>query len=86
MITQDKIKIYIRYRGDIDSWARGGSKKEKLIMLDNDWYIISEFIQDFNIVKKGLASLVFSSNLNKRFKENCDSEETIKILKAITDE
>ena len=46
MITEDKIKIYKRYKGDIDSWARAGSKKEKLIMIDNDWYMIDGFIQD----------------------------------------
>jgi hypothetical protein len=36
MINQEKVKIYIRYGGDIDSWVRSGSKKEKLNM--TDWY------------------------------------------------
>ncbi len=85
MITQDKIKIYKRYSGDVDSWARSGSKKEKLVMNDDDWYIIDGLIQDFSLVKKGLTSLTFSNDLNNRLKENCDSEETIQALKAITD-
>ena len=40
MITEDKIKIFKRYDGDIDSRVRSGSKKEKFVMTDNDWYII----------------------------------------------
>ncbi|HEX8576638.1 MAG TPA: hypothetical protein VF677_10140 [Flavobacterium sp.] len=85
MITQDKIKIYKRYNGDIDSWARSGSKKEKLVMNDNDWYLIDGLIHDYSLVKKGLTSSSFSNNLNDKLKENCDSEETIKALKQIND-
>lgn len=84
MITQDKIKIFKRYSGDIDSWARSASKKEKLIINDNDWYIINGLIQDLSLMKKGLTSLTFSNNLNKRLMENCDSDETIQALKIIT--
>jgi len=84
MITQDKIKIYKKYSGDIDVWARSGSKKEKLVMNDNDWYIIDGLIQDFSLVEKGLASLTFNNDLNNRLWENCDSEKTIQELKEIT--
>lgn len=84
MITQNKIKIYKRYTGDIDSWARSGSKKEKLVMEDNDWYIIDGFIQDLTLVKKGLTSLTFNDNLNNRLRENCDGEKTVQALKTIT--
>ncbi len=85
MITQDKIKIYKRYNGDIDSWARNGSKKEKLVMNHDDWYIIDGLIQDFSLVKNGLTSLTFNDNLHNKLKENCDNEETIQVLKAIID-
>lgn len=84
MITQDKIKIFKKYNGDIDSWSRSGSKKEKLIMSDNDWYVIDGLIQDFSLVKKGLTALSFSDDLDYKLKENCDSEETIQALKAIS--
>ena len=85
MITQDKIKIYKKYNSDIDSWVRNGSKKEKLIMNDDDWYLIDGLIQDFSLVKKGLTSLAFANDLNDKLKERCDSEETIQALKAISD-
>jgi hypothetical protein len=84
MITQDKIKIYTKYGGDIDNWARSGSKKEKLVMNDNDWYLIDSLIQDLTLIKNGLAALSFHSDVNYKLKENCDSEETIQMLKAMT--
>lgn len=85
MITQDKIKIYKKYSGDIDSWARGGSKKEKLVMKDNDWYIIDVLIQDLTLVNKGLTSVTFSDSLDNRLKENCNSKEAIQALIALSD-
>lgn len=85
MITRDKIKIYKRYSGDIDSWARSGSKKEKLVMNDDDWYLIDGFIQDLSLVEKGLTSQTFEDDLNNRLKENCDAKETIQALKTISD-
>lgn len=85
MITEDKIKIFKRYDGDIDSWARSGSKREKFIMTDNDWYIIDALIQDLLLVKKGLTSLEFTNTLNSKLKENCDSEKTINQLQKLAD-
>ena len=83
MITEDKIKIYNQYDGDIDSWARSGSKKEKLIMTDEDWYVIDGLIQDLFMVKKGLVSSVFSENLNVKLKETCDNDSTVNQLKRL---
>lgn len=83
MITEDKIKVFKRYDGDIDSWARSGSKKEKSIMTDEDWYVIDGFIQDLSMVKKGLASSGFSENLNVKLKETCDSAYTVNQLQEL---
>lgn len=85
MITKNKINIYKKYNGDIDSWARSGSKKEKNILNDNDWHIIDGLIQDLSLVKKELTSLTFSNDLNSKLKEICDGEETVESLKAIID-
>jgi len=78
MITQGKIKIYKKYSGNIDSWARSGSKKEKLIMTDNDWYIIDELIQDMSLAKKELASPTFTNDLNNRLNEYLNQEGCMK--------
>ncbi|MBL7783055.1 MAG: hypothetical protein JNM22_17630 [Saprospiraceae bacterium] len=85
MITQDKIKIYKRYKGDIDRWARSSLKKEKSIMEDRDWYIIDDLIQDLYLARNELVSLTFRNDFNNKLVENCESEEAIQILKEMTD-
>lgn len=83
MVTIEKLKIYIRYRGDVDMWTRIGSSKERSVMNTNDWYMIDDLIQDLGLVKKQVASNEFVIALRKRLDENCDSEETIKTLESI---
>ena len=81
MITKEKVEIYRRFGGDIDGWARIGTKEEKSIMSDHDWYLIENFIQDISLVRKKLASKDFARSMDERLKENCDSEATINALK-----
>ena len=83
MITQEKIKIYSSFQGDVDEWARIGSKKEKAIMNDGDWSLIDSLVQDMLLVKKGLASKEFSETLQRRLVENCDNPETINQLRKV---
>ncbi len=86
MINEEKIKIYKRYKGDIDGWARTSNKKEQMIMEDSDWYLIEAFIQDIKLVKKGLASSDYSNSVNEKLNSNCDSVETVEKLKALTED
>jgi hypothetical protein len=85
MITEDKLKIFERYDGNSDSWARNSSEKEKVVMTDDDWYIIESLIQDLFLVKNGLASLQFKDALNIKLKEKCDVEKTINQLKNLAE-
>jgi hypothetical protein len=84
MINREKIKVYKKYDGDIDYWARNGSKKEKLIISDKDWYVIDGLIQDFFLIKGGLTSSSFNDNFKNKLKEVCDSEDTIKTLETMS--
>ena len=81
MISKEKIAIYNRFKGDIDAWARVGSKSQQSVMEDADWYMIDSLKQDTNLFEKGFASDDFVSALQKRLEENCDSKETISLLK-----
>jgi hypothetical protein len=83
MITKDKVKVYNSFHGDIDGWARMGSKKEKVIMSDNDWSLIDNLLQDIRLVAKGLTSKEFSDTLQRKLIENCDNPETISQLKKM---
>lgn len=56
MINLKKIKIFNKYSGDIDVWARFAKKKnEREIMIDNDWILIEEIIQNIGSIKKNLV-------------------------------
>jgi len=83
MITINKIRIYNRFNGDVEGWARVGTIEEKSIMNDNDWFLIEQFIQGIEVVNKGLASDTFKELLIERLKESCDSDETIQAIKEI---
>ncbi len=85
MITKDKVRLFDKYDGDIDSWARSGSKKEKAIMSDGDWHVIEGFVHDLFLVQKGLTSPEFKNSLNGTLRENCAGEETILYLQKLAD-
>lgn len=69
MITGRQIEIYKKYNGDIDSFARIASAREKLDMNDEQWLLIERLIEDSTIVQNGKASeefkLAFESRMNR---------------------
>ncbi len=83
MITKEKLDTYKRYDGDIDAWARKGSRKEHALMEDQDWYLIDGLIQDLGLIEKKMASESFCEIVNTKLTSVCDSEETIRSLKKI---
>ncbi len=83
MIKTQKIKIFLKYNRDIDSWARDGSKKEHDIMVYADWYLIDSLLQDLFLTIKKVVSEEFSVNLKQKLKESCDSSDTINMLHKI---
>lgn len=80
MITEDKLKMYSRYDGDIDSWARTSSRKEKTLMNDKDWFAIESLLQDLKLVRNGLASEEYKATLNEKLKRLCCTD-AIEFLK-----
>lgn len=81
MITKQKVEVYKSYNGDIDTWARN---QEEKFMNDEDWYLIAELVADIKLVAKGLASEQYIQTVEKKLKENCDSDSTIEALKEIS--
>ena len=84
MITKDKIQIYKNYGGDVDGWARVGSKKEKELMNDEDWFLIEDLLQDLSLLKSGNSSKEYNAKISEKLKEKCSDEETIKRLKELS--
>ena len=85
MITIEKIEIYKRFSGDIDGFSRIGSQKDKEKINENDWSILDEFIQDLELIKKGLASEEFKEKTNEKINElvNNDAIDLLNKLKQL---
>lgn len=82
MITEQKIKIYQKYGGDIDGFSRGGRKKEKLLFENSEWSLIDSILQDLEMIKEGLCSIDFKERCEKLVHDNFDSG-AIELIKKI---
>lgn len=83
MITRKKIEIFKKFSGDIDHFASVGTSQDKIDISDNDWALIDNFIQDLELVDKGLAADSFVKSLDIRLKENLESETILLELKSL---
>jgi hypothetical protein len=80
MITKDKIDIYLRYRGDIDGFILVSTPDEQAIITDNDFSVISNFVQDIILMKRNLVSKEHEDEIKKKIVENKIDEETVELL------
>jgi len=83
MITLAKFKVYRRLEGDIDSWIRSASNKDKDKMSDADWSLIDSLVQDLYLVAEGVTSKEYSDKVEQKLLENCDSQETVDQIRKI---
>lgn len=83
MITLKKVKIFQKFNGDIDHFARIGKTQDKGEISDNDWALIDSLLQDLELVDKGLAADTFVKRLDERIKENLESEGVLQELKRM---
>ncbi len=84
MLSTEKINIYKKHSGNIDSWARlYENKYERKAMNDDDWGVIDSFIQDIQLIEREMASKNYEEKVLNRIKKLCDSQETIDALYAL---
>lgn len=72
MITTEKIKIFDRYDGNIDGFARSGREHEKKLLDDDEWSVIDNLHQDIELINKRLAAQTYVAQTLIKLKENCD--------------
>ena len=84
MITAKKITIYEEFNGDIDGWARSGTKEQHEVINDEEWFLIDELVQDLRLIKNNLTSSDFQRKVYNKLRENCNNPETIKYLEKIS--
>lgn len=83
MITTEKLKIFDKYKGDIDAFARIGRETEKTVLTDNDWQLIDSFKQDIELINNGLSSSDFNSKTIAQIKNNTDKNAFDTLSKQI---
>jgi len=83
MITLIKLYEYERFHGFYDGFYIQKVKQGTQESSDEEWFLISNLIQDIHLINNGLASRDFSENLEKKLSENCENENTISFLKEL---
>ncbi|MFY7665155.1 hypothetical protein [Flavobacterium sp.] len=83
MITLRKVKIFQKFNGDIDHFARIGKTHDKEEISDRDWLLIESLLQDLELVANGLAADTFIKRLDERIKENLESEVVLQELERM---
>jgi len=63
MLTREKLRVYNRFGGDIDGWARAPKTDDTSGMTDDDWRLICELLQALHIVRSGQASPEFTRSV-----------------------
>ena len=86
MITIKKLEEYEEYHGYYDGFYMQRVRNGTNITNDDEWYLISNLIQDMRLVNKGITSKKFSDNLHNSLKENCNNQETISKLEQLANE
>ena len=80
-ITMDKLKVYQKYQGDPDSFARTGSNYEKNLIGDEDWRIIEELYHNFFLIKNNLTSKEFSTEILIHLEQVADDDVINSLIK-----
>lgn len=76
-INIKKLKIYNSYNGDIDGFCRNNRPTEKAVFgdsLDSSWTLISNKLQDIELISKRLTSYNYTKNTLTELFEKSDTE------------
>ena len=83
MITESKLDTYIKFRGDIDGWARAASDAEAQAFSEEEWSDIQKLLSDLKVVRNGLGSAAFAARVHERLKDLAASPEVASRLEGL---
>ncbi len=83
MLTVEKLKIYEKFGGDIDGWARMSRGRDPSGMTDADWYLIDELLTGLAVAAAGSASSSFSQHVEARMHASTADGAARDALRAI---
>jgi len=82
MLTLDKVKMYRRFDGDIDGFARS-SVDDSSGITDEDWHVIDELRQALFLVQSGQATPEFAASVEQRLSSVAADDATQRALRAL---
>ena len=82
MLTPEKIKVYQKFAGDIDGWARTVRGDDPSGMKDEDWSSIDWYRTGLWLVASGRATQEFHAELEQRLMFEADAE-TRRLLESL---
>jgi hypothetical protein len=84
MITETKVKVYARFKGDIDGYQRAGLD-ESVISYD-DWKEIYELLAGLSLSIRGLASPTFVKEIEARLAGQTSDKQTQDLMRSLASE
>ena len=66
MITLDKLKLYLKYDGDIDMWSRVNNNEEQQIISEEEWSQIQNLLQELYLIEIGKTSEAYESEIRTK--------------------
>lgn len=80
MFDKNQLKVYFKYKDELDSFERFNSKMCREIFPKNELQIIDNIIHDLEIIKKSLCSKEFEEKTNEILEEKFDND-SIELIK-----
>ncbi|NWK57642.1 hypothetical protein HW115_19290 [Verrucomicrobiaceae bacterium N1E253] len=80
MITEDKIRVYHKFDGDIDGFSRSGGCGD---ITDDDWRWLDRIFMRLHMVLSVDVSKEFKEITFREIRSMVDSEKTAQLLQTI---
>ena len=87
VINKKILEIYHNYDGDIDGLLRTGRISDLEALgseVDNIWADVTGFIQNIELIQKGLVSQEYANKSIEEIKSNCDQAAFDELTKNIS--
>jgi len=83
MLTVAKVRVYRKYRGDMDGLARTKKLDDSSLITNEEWFLIDSLVQKFFLIKSGKASQAYAERISVEVHQCVESEEVIRELMEI---
>lgn len=80
MISEEQVKIYLKYNADADQFARSATKSEKSVLIDDVWLLLNDIVFDLHLINSNLASKEKAKSITESLEKLIGEEFLIKKL------